>query len=288
MNNKHTLWVEKYRPDALEGYLGNEDFITSLDNWIAKNDFPNLLLYGPPGTGKTTAAKLIVKNIKCDNLYLNCSDENGIETIRDTVKQFASSASFKPLKVVILDEADFLTTNAQAALRNVIEAFSASTRFIFTCNYVERISQPLQSRLALFELKSPDKVSIAKRITSILKTESIEFDPKDVAAIVKKTYPDIRRTLNTLQSSVKNNKIVLNNKLLDSNYTDQILNAKTFNEVRQIIADNGITDFTSLYRSLYDKYNSAEATIIIEEYLYHSTTVPDKEICFMACISKLL
>lgn len=110
--SKHTLWVEKYRPDTLEGYLGNDDFISSLKEWIDKNDFPNLLLYGPPGTGKTTAAKLIVKNINCDYIYLNCSDENGIDTIRDKVKQFASGATFKPLKVVILDEADFLTINA--------------------------------------------------------------------------------------------------------------------------------------------------------------------------------
>ena len=131
MNLKHTLWNEKYRPDTLEGYLGNEEFISSLNEWIEKNDFPNLLLHGSPGTGKTTAAKLIVKNINCDYIYLNCSDENGIDVIRDKVKQFASGATFKPLKVVILDESDFLTINAQAALRNVIESFSLTTRFIF-------------------------------------------------------------------------------------------------------------------------------------------------------------
>jgi replication factor C small subunit len=145
--SKHTLWVEKYRPDNIEGYLGNEAFIDGLKEWIDKNNFPNLLLFGSPGTGKTTAAKLVVKNINCDFLYLNCSDENGIDVIRDKVKQFASGATFKPLKVVILDEADFLTINAQAALRNIIESFSLTTRFIFTCNYVERIIDALQSRL---------------------------------------------------------------------------------------------------------------------------------------------
>lgn len=104
MSKQHTLWVERYRPDTLEGYLGNEEFINGLQEWIGKNDFPNLLLHGPAGTGKTTAAKLVVKNINCDFIYLNCSDENGIDTIRDKVKQFASGATFKPLKVVIMDE----------------------------------------------------------------------------------------------------------------------------------------------------------------------------------------
>ena len=149
---KHKLWTEKYRPESLENYLGNESFLSSLEEWINNNEFPNLLLYGGPGTGKTTAAKLIVKNIKCDYIYINCSDENGIDIIRDKVKSFASSASFQPVKVVIMDESDFLTINAQAALRNIIETFSITTRFIFTCNYVERIIEPIQSRLASYEL----------------------------------------------------------------------------------------------------------------------------------------
>ena len=207
--SKHTLWVEKYRPDKLEGYLGNEDFISSLETWINKNDFPNLLLYGPPGTGKTTAAKLVVKNINCDHLYLNCSDENGIDTIRDKVKQFASGATFKPLKVVILDESDFLTINAQAALRNVIESFSLTTRFIFTCNFVERIIDPLQSRLTVFALNTPEAKTIAKRLKEVLDTEQVEYDIKDVVDIVKKTYPDIRRALNLIQGMSIGGKLVI-------------------------------------------------------------------------------
>ena len=291
--SKHTLWVEKYRPDTLEGYLGNEDFIASLETWISKNDFPNLLLHGPAGTGKTTAAKLVVKNINCDFIYLNCSDENGIDVIRDKVKQFASGATFKPLKVVILDEADFLTINAQAALRNVIESFSLTTRFIFTCNFVERIIDPLQSRLTTFALNTPEPKTIAKRLKEVLDTEQIEYDIKNVVEIVKKTYPDIRRALNLIQGLSIGGKLVVK-KITDSSYTEQIIDEvkskkKTaFNNIRQIIADNNITDFTGLYKELHNTLSSPESTIIIEEYLFHSTTIPDKEICFMGCVAKLL
>ena len=292
--SKHTLWVEKYRPDILEGYLGNEEFISNLQEWISKNDFPNLLLHGTPGTGKTTAAKLIIKNIKCDHLYLNCSDENGIDTIRDKVKQFASGATFQPLKVVILDEADFLTINAQAALRNVIESFSLTTRFIFTCNYAERIIDPLQSRLTLFSLTTPDIKSIAKHLKNILEQEQIEFDTTDLVSVVKKTYPDIRRALNVLQSSINKGKLTLKTNIVDNNYTNLIISelksnkSTSFNTIRQIVADAGLNDFTGVYKELHDAYSSPEATIIIEEYLFHSTTIPDKEICFMGCVAKLL
>jgi DNA polymerase III delta prime subunit len=295
--SKHTLWVERFRPDTLEGYLGNEDFISSLETWISKNDFPNLLLYGSPGTGKTTAAKLVVKNINCDFIYLNCSDENGIDTIRDKVKQFASGATFKPLKVVILDEADFLTINAQAALRNVIESFSLTTRFIFTCNFVERIIDPLQSRLTAFALNTPEAKTIAKRLKEILDIEQVEYDIKDVVEIVKKTYPDIRRALNLIQGCSINGdgkrKLIIKN-VTSSNYIEQIINEikskkkTSFNTVRQIIADNNINDFTGLYKELHNAYSTPEATIIIEEYLFHSTTISDKEICFMGCVAKLL
>jgi len=291
--SKHTLWVEKYRPDTLNGYLGNESFTEALSEWIDKNNFPNLLLYGSPGTGKTTAAKLVVKNINCDFLYLNCSDENGIDVIRDKVKQFASGATFKPLKVVILDEADFLTINAQAALRNIIETFSLNTRFIFTCNYVERIIDALQSRLTSFHLTVADIKIVAKHLVDILDAESIKYDKQDIVTIVKKTYPDLRRAINILQSNSVKGKLTLN-EVIDSNYIEQVINElkskkKTaFNNIRQIIANNNINDFTGLYKSLYDHYSSPESTIIIEEYIFHSTTIPDKEICFMGCVAKLL
>ena len=153
----NSLLVEKYRPSKLENYVGNETIKKSISKYLEQNDIQNLIFYGPAGTGKTTLAKIIVKNLDCDHLYINASDERGIETIRDKVQGFASVASFKPLKVVILDEADFLTIQAQASLRNIIETFSRTTRFIMTCNFVERIIDPLQSRCQVLKIIPPTK-----------------------------------------------------------------------------------------------------------------------------------
>ena len=261
-----------------------------MQKWITEGNLPNLLLHGSPGTGKTKAAKLIVKNIQCDFIYINCSDENGIDTIRETVKQFASAATFQPIKVVILDEADFLTINAQAALRNIIESFSGNTRFIFTCNFVERIIEPLQSRLTLYELSSPPIKQVARHLASILDKESIVFDNKDLSVIVKKTYPDIRRALNTIQGSIRKDTLVVES-LGEANYPQQISNAldkkEAFATIRQIVADNNIKDFNNLYRMLFDKHDDPEFIITIAEYQFQSVTAPDKEINFMGCIAKL-
>ena len=223
-NKKHTLFTEKYRPDTLEGYIGNEDFKSSLQQWIDTSDIPHLLLTGTAGTGKTTAAKLIVNNINCDFIYINCSDENGVDTIRDKVKNFVSSASFKPLKVVIMDEADFLTVNAQAALRNVIETYSMNARFIFTCNYLERIIDPIQSRTVIFELTPPSMQDVAFKCVEILDLESVTYTKKDIVRIIKQTYPDIRKTLNQLQSSIKNGELMESRVVTNFNKTsDEII-----------------------------------------------------------------
>ena len=298
-NKKHTLFTEKYRPDTLEGYIGNDDFKSSLQQWIDTNDVPHLLLCGGAGTGKTTAAKLIVNNINCDYVYINCSDENGIDTIRDKVKSFASAASFKPQKVVIMDEADFLTINAQAALRNVIEKFSLTTRFIFTCNYVERIIDPIQSRTIVFELTPPSMQDVAFKCVEILDLEGVTYTKADIVRIVKQTYPDIRKSLNLLQSSIKNGDLQQSREVTNFNQTsDQIIallkgqNIKNFTTIRQLVMDSNVRDYNELYRVLFERAdeftNSAIATLIIADYQYKSIMAPDKEITFCGCIAKLL
>jgi len=298
-NKKHTLFTEKYRPDTLEGYIGNDDFKSSLQQWIDSNDIPHLLLTGGAGTGKTTAAKLIINNIDCDSLYINCSDENGIDTIRDKVKSFASAASFKPQKVVIMDEADFLTINAQAALRNIIETYSLNTRFVFTCNYIERIIDPIQSRTVVFELTPPSMQDVAFKCVEILDLEEITYTKADLVRIVKQTYPDIRKTLNLLQSSLKNGELVESRTITNFKQTsDQVIellktkNIKNFTTIRQLVMDSNIRDYNELYRVLFERADeftdSAIATLIIADYQYKSIMAPDKEITFCACISKLL
>ena len=296
---EHTLLVEKYRSKTLNEYVGNENVKLTISKYLEQNDIQNLIFYGPAGTGKTTLAKLIVNNIDCDYLYINASDERGIETIRDKVSGFASVASFKPLKIVILDEADFLTIQAQASLRSVIETFSRSTRFILTCNFVERIIDPLQSRCQVLKIIPPSIKDVARHVAGILDQENITWDNQSLGTIVKQFYPDIRKILGTAQLSTIDNKIVLDKSILVSNnYIEQVINelktSKNWKAIRQIVADSNINDYDELFKALYENAstyaggNEGMITIIIEEYQYHSNFRIDKEINIMACIAKII
>ncbi len=295
----HGLLVEKYRPTNLDNYVGNESIKKSISNYIGQNDIQNLIFYGPAGTGKTTLAKLIVKNIDCDHLYINASDERGIETIRDKVSGFASTMSFKPLKVVILDEADFLTIQAQASLRNVIETFSRTTRFILTCNFIERIIDPLQSRCQTLKVIPPNKLDILKHLVKIVKRENISTVEDDLRIIVDNNYPDVRKMLNTIQVSTTDNKLNLDTTaLVSSNYIKDVLkelsNGKSWTNIRQIIANANVKDFEELYRTLYEKsseYAPGKEGMVafhINEYSYQSNFRIDKEINCMALINQLI
>ena len=252
-NKNHSLLVEKYRPQTLDTFVGNETLKGQLQKFIDQNDIVNMLFYGPAGSGKTTLAKLLVKNLDCDYLTINASDERGIETIRDKVSGFASTMSFKPLKVIILDEADFLTIQAQASLRNVIETFSRTTRFIMTCNYVERIIDPLQSRCQVLKVIPPSKPDVARHIAWVLGEEKVEFKIEDIGTIVNQYYPDLRKCLNTIQLSTQNNRLTIDKSVLvSSNYMTQVLKEllgkKSWKGIRQIIADANVQDFEELYR----------------------------------------
>jgi replication factor C small subunit len=299
MKREHTLWIERYRSQTLEQYIGNDAIKTRIADCIANNDIPHFIFAGSAGTGKTTLAKLIVKNIQCDYLYINASDENGIDTIRDKVKGFASTASFQPIKIVILDEADFLTQPAQAALRNLIEEYSAYTRFILTCNYVERLIEPLQSRCELHMLKPPTKGAVAKHLClNVLDIENVTYDMKDVAQIINMFYPDVRSILKTLQQFSKNGKLVVD--AIDDDWTKQLVqilikrDKNAWYQVRQLVADAQVDDFQTAYRYMFDHMsefsygNDAQLSVILDDFIWRAGVVPDKEINAMACIAKIL
>ena len=299
MKKQHTLWIERYRSENLDQYIGNEVIKSRITDCIAQNDIPHFIFSGTAGTGKTTLAKLIVNNIKCDYLYLNASDENGIDMIREKVKGFASSATFNPIKVVILDEADFLTQPAQAALRNIIEEYSASTRFVLTCNYIERLIEPLTSRCEIHILKPPSMGEVAKHVcTNILDIEKVEYDIKEVAALIKDSYPDIRSIIKNLQAGTKDNQFKFTVSSTDwLNKLTTILSSrdkKAWYDIRQLVADAQVDDFQTAYRFLFDnldKYSyghDAEISVVLDDFIWRVGVVPDKEINMMACIAKIL
>jgi len=292
------LFVEKYRPKNLDDFVGDNTVRTKIQEYLNTGKLQNLLLFGPAGTGKTSLAKLIVDQLGADHLYINASDERGIDTIRDKIIPFASSIGFNGLKVVILDESDYLTAQAQATLRNVMESFSASCRFILTCNYLDRIISPLQSRCMAFGITPPSKKEVGQHVLHICNLEEIKFTKEDLGQIIITHYPDIRKILNTLQGSLKNNELVLDSKSLkNTDFENKVIyglkHKINLKEIRQILADSGATQFESLFRCLYDSVeeyttNIGDAIIIIAQYQYEYTFVVDKEICIAAMLNKLL
>jgi len=290
------LWVEKYRPQTLEEYVGNEVIKDKISDYLNQGSIQNLLLHGVAGTGKTTLAKLITNNLNCDLLYINASDERGIDTIREKIIPFASSMGFGGIKIVILDEADYITPQAQATLRNTMESFSGNTRFILTCNYLERIISPLQSRCQTLEIKPPSKQDVAYRCVDICKEEKVDIDNIALKTIVNAYYPDIRKTINTIQGSVVNHVVKLDKASLKDDLNEQIIQALSNKakllDIRQILADSGSREFDNLFKALYDNLDkftikTGPAILIIAKYQYEYTFVLEKEICVAAMLNEL-
>ena len=299
----NSLWVEKYRPIKLDDYVGNEHLKEKVSGYIESEDVPHLLLFGRAGTGKTTLAKLIVKSIECDYMVINASDENNVDTVRNKVKNFASSQGFKKYKIIILDEFDYMTPNAQAILRNLMETFSKHCRFILTCNYVEKIIDPIQSRCQTFQIVPPSKKEVAVQLDKILKSEDVNYDVKDLVPIIDSSYPDIRKVINTCQlNSVKGVLKLSKNDLLDSDFKTKILDIlkasddsrNKYMKIRQTVADSKVQDFTEMYSLLYDKvdeYASGKVSgviLVLAEGQHRDALAVDKEIPFMATILNIL
>lgn len=275
-NPSHTIWNEKYHPQTLDTYVGNDTVKATFQQYIDTNDVPHLLLYGDAGSGKTTLAKIVANTIAKDNyIYINASDENSVDTVRDKIKQFASSIGFGGLKLIILDECDYMTPNAQV-LRNVIETFSKTTRFILTCNYVDKIIDPIQSRCQIFNIVPPSKKEVAAHLVKILDGENVKYEKDNLVTIINQSYPDIRRVINTTQRCVIGSVLKLDETtLVEHNYLSSILDIlksskskkEKFDGIRQLLADNHVRDFNQMFRYLYDNVdtyaNGFVSTIIL-------------------------
>jgi len=298
----NSIWTEKYRPQILDDYVGNDHIKKKFTEYIETNDPPHVLLYGKAGTGKTTLAKILANNTDSDTLYINASDESGVDIVRTKIKPFAAHVSFAKIKVIILDEFDYMTPNSQAALRNIMEQFSKLTRFVLTCNYHERIIEPIVSRCQIYEVFPPSRQEVAIHVAKLLQKEQITFNPEDIKVLVDSTYPDIRQLINSCQRNSSDGKLDVNrDEIIDSDFKLKLLKILTqkekrdiFKSIRQLVADNHISDFSEIYKFLYDKVDEYAPTkiphiiTILAEGLKHDVFIIDKEIGFMDTIIKLI
>jgi len=301
------LWVEKYRPQTIDECILPDSMKNTFKEFINSGELPNFLFCGGAGVGKTTVAKALCNEIGAEYLFINGSEESGIDILRHKIKNFASSVSLTDAKkVVILDEADYLNANStQPALRGFIEEFSNNCRFIFTCNFKNRIIEPLHSRCAVIEFKidNSEKQKIAalffKRVVNILKEEDVKYDGAVVAELITKYFPDYRRVLNELQrysvSGTIDSGILVN--LGDESYVELIkyMKAKNFTEARKWVGKNSDIESTELFRKLYDKAidiveqaSIPQLVLILAEYQYKAAFVADREINTMAALTECM
>lgn len=303
---EHLLWTEKYRPKKIDDCILPERLKKPFQEYVNQNNIPNLLLSGGAGVGKTTVAKAMCEEIGCDYIVINGSDESGIDTFRVKIKNFASSMSLAGgRKVIIIDEADYLNPNStQPALRNAIEEFAGNCSFIFTCNYKNRIIDPLHSRCAVvdFTLKNNEKAQMAsqffKRIQSVLQSEKVDYEDKVVVELVKKHFPDFRRVINELQRYSQFGKIDsgILSQIVDVSINDIIkfIKEKDFGAIRKWVASNDIDPtvfFRKLYDNLYDvlkPQSIPQAVLILADYQYKQAFVADQEINTVACLTELM
>ena len=301
------LWVEKYRPQTINDCILTKELKETFKQFISSGELPNFLFAGGPGIGKTTVAKALCNEVGAEYLLINGSEESGIDTLRTKIKSFASTISLTDSKkVVILDEADYLNPNStQPALRAFIEEFSNNCRFIFTCNYKNRIIEPLHSRCAVvdFKIENKDKQEIAaaffKRLTHILDTENIQYDPKPIVELITKHLPDWRRVINELQRYSVTGKIdtgILLN-LTEESFKQLIKNLKdkNFTEVRKWVAKNGDSDSINIFRQLYDTASTnleagsiPQLVLILSDYQYKAAFVADHELNMMAALTEIM
>lgn len=305
--NTDFLWVEKYRPAKVSDCVLPQSLKNTFSTLVSTGELPNMLFTGTAGVGKTTVAKALCKELDLDYIIVNGSEEGNIDTLRNKIKHFASTVSLQGgYKVVILDEADYLNPQStQPALRGFIEEFSNNCRFILTCNFKNRIIEPLHSRCSVYEFAIPnsEKPAIAsgifKRVTEILRLEGVTFDQKIVATLVEKYFPDFRRVINELQryslSGTIDNGILVN--LSESNIKVLIthLKEKDFKGMRKWVVDNIDTEPAAIFRKIYDNLNTyikptsiPQTVVILADYQYKNAFVADHELNVVACMVELM
>jgi DNA polymerase III delta prime subunit len=302
-----SLWVEKYRPHTIADCILPEEYKNTFQSYVDRKEIPHLLLCGGPGTGKTTVARALCDEIGCDYLLINGSDESGIDTFRTKIKTYASSMSLTGgKKVIIIHEADYLNPNStQPAMRAAMEEFAVNCTFIMTCNFKNRIIEPLHSRCAVieFKLRKEDRPKMAmafmKRASEILNNEKIPFDKAVLAEVVKKHFPDYRRVLNELQRYSVSGKIdtgILSS-IADVSINELVsaLKDQNFGAMRKWVADFGAEDPARVYRKIYDslydvmdKSTIPNAVLILAKYQYQSAFVPDQELNMVACLTEMM
>lgn len=297
---KHYILNEIARPNTLDTFICHEGQKNKFKEYIEKQDIPHIGLFGRAGSGKTTLAKIFVKNIDCDYIILNATEDRSIDSIKDKIGTFCAAGSFKSLKIVILDESTHLLEAGQVLLLNMMETFSLNTRFILTGNFPERLIEPLRSRLQEFELIPPSKRVMAEHVCSVLDKEEITYKLEDIGTIINKSYPDLRKVFNNCQKFIIDNELNLG-KLNDSNdeYKSQLIDLlkspKTnITSVRQLLVNTNKSDYEDVYKFLYDslddygKGKEGEIIITLEEGLHKSQTRLNKEINIMSTLSKIL
>jgi len=301
------LWVEKYRPKKIEECILSIDLRKTFSNIVAGGELQNMMLTGTAGTGKTTVARSLCNELDLDYIVINGSEESGIDTLRNKIKQFASSVSLSGgYKVVILDEADYLNPQStQPALRGFIEEFSSNCRFILTCNFKNRIIEPLHSRCSVIEFAMPKKERDAlagmfmQRVQQILAVESINSDPAVLAELIIKYFPDFRRTLNELQRYSNFGKIdsgiLVNATDISLDTLMSSLKIKNFKQMRQWVADNIDTEPAAMFRKIYDNMNEfvepqsiPQLVLILADYQYKNSFVADHELNMVACLTEVM
>ena len=298
-----SLWVEKYRPCKLEDFIGNDTLLKSIKSWIDKKEIPQLLLYGSPGTGKTSLAKLLIKNIPCDSLMINASDETGIDSMRNKVQEFAMTVGFQPLKIILLDEFERLSPEAQCLLKNLMETYSDTVRFILTSNHQDKVIEAIRSRCQSFEVKPIDKVLAMKHLIKILNLENISFKNESVAFVVKSYFPDLRKIINYAQQYIDGTELKISNvSSLDYDYKLKLVelikqsssNWKAFSEIRQLVADASFSNYSEVYKYLFevvDTYSgekSPDVILLLADAVYQNTLVFEREITFVATIHRII